>query len=175
MDYLCSMFSDRNRTVSFTGHRTYCGEADAALAGTLRQLYAEGYRVFVSGMAVGFDLAAAEAVLSLREACPQVRLVCAVPFEGQERRFPAAEKERYGRVRERADASVVVCGGYRPDCYARRNDYLADCASVLVAWYDGSAGGTRYTVRRALRSGREVRNLHPSARGAVRPEQGTLF
>ena len=175
MDYLCSMFSDRTRTVSFTGHRTYCGEADAALAETLRQLYAEGYRVFISGMAVGFDLAAAEAVLALREAYPEVRLVCAVPFEGQERRVPAAEKVRYGRVRERADASVVVCGGYRPDCYARRNDYLADRASVLVAWYDGSAGGTRYTVRRALRTGREVRNLHPSACEAAHPGQGTLF
>ena len=165
MDYLCSMFSDRTRTVSFTGHRTYCGEADAALAETLRQLYAEGYRVFISGMAVG----------ALREAYPEVRLVCAVPFEGQERRFPAAEKVRYGRVRERADASVVVCGGYRPDCYARRNDYLADRASVLVAWYDGSAGGTRYTVRRALRTGREVRNLHPSACEAAHPGQGMLF
>ena len=90
MDYLCSMFSDRTRTVSFTGHRTYCGEADAALAETLRQLYAEGYRVFISGMAVGFDLAAAEAVLALREAYPEVRLVCAVPFEGQGRRFPVS-------------------------------------------------------------------------------------
>lgn len=154
------MIYDPERTVSFTGHRTYCGQAAERLAATLEELYAEDYRVFISGMAVGFDLAAAEAVLALRDSCPEVRLVCAVPFEGQERRYPSGEKERYRRVRDCADECVVVCDGYRSDCYARRNDYLADQASVLVAWYDGSAGGTRYTFRRAVRRGLRIVSLY---------------
>ncbi len=154
------MNCDRSKTASFTGHRTYRDEAGAALAATVGELYAEGFRVFISGMAAGFDLAAAEAVLALRDSCPAIRLVCAVPFEGQERRYPAGEKERYRRVLERADERVVVCGGYRPDCYARRNDYLVDHASVLVSWYDGSAGGTRYTVRRAARRGLRILPLY---------------
>lgn len=50
-----------------------------------------------------------------------------------------------------------------------RNNCLVDRAALLVAWYDGSAGGTQYTVRRALMRGREVWNLHPAALVSVQP------
>lgn len=153
------MIYDRNHTASFTGHRTYRGEASEVLPGVLERLYSEDYRVFLSGMAVGFDLAAAEAVLSLRGQHTDVRLVCVVPFPGQERHFPLPDQERYRRLREWADETIVVCEAYHPGCYARRNDFLVDHASVLVAWYDGSAGGTRYTVRRGMRYGLQIENL----------------
>ena len=56
------MIPDPCTTVAFTGHRTYCGEAAAALAAAIRGLHAHGFRTFLCGMAVGFDLAAAEAL-----------------------------------------------------------------------------------------------------------------
>ena len=74
------MIADRRTSVAFTGHRTYRGAAADALRRTVGELYARGFRNFLSGMAVGFDLAAAEAVLELRERAPGVRLVAAVPF-----------------------------------------------------------------------------------------------
>ncbi len=153
------MTCERSHTAAFTGHRTYRGEAAEALAALLGELHAEGYRRFLCGMALGFDMAAAEAVLALRAAHPEVRLVCVVPFAGQDRRFPAVEQERYRRILEAADETVVLRDDYRPDCYARRNDCLTDGASVVVAWYDGSSGGTHYTVRRARRLGLRVLNL----------------
>jgi len=155
------------RVVSFTGHRTYDGSADGALDAKLSELYERGARVFMSGMAVGFDLAAAEAVLRLRNRYPEARLVCVVPFEGQESRFSAADRQRYARILAAADDRVTLCASYTPGCYARRNDYLVDRAGGLVAWYDGSPGGTRYTVRRALRRGREVVNLCTKAAGPL--------
>lgn len=153
------MTCERSHTAAFTGHRTYRGEAAEALAALLGDLHAEGYRRFLCGMALGFDMAAAEAVLALRAAHPEVRLVCVVPFAGQDRRFPAVERERYRRILEAADETVVLRDDYRPDCYARRNDRLTDGASAVVAWYDGSSGGTHYTVRRARRLGLRVLNL----------------
>ena len=69
------MIPDPCTTVAFTGHRTYCGEASAALAAAIRGLHAHGFRTFLCGMAVGFDLAAAEAVLELRDSLPGLRLV----------------------------------------------------------------------------------------------------
>ncbi len=134
------MTCERSHTAAFTGHRTYRGEAAEALASLLGDLHAEGYRRFLCGMALGFDMAAAEAVLALRAAHPEVRLVCVVPFAGQDRRFPAVEQERYRRILEAADETVVLRDDYRPDCYARRNDRLTDGASAVVAWYDGSSG-----------------------------------
>lgn len=89
-------------------------------------------------MAVGFDLAAAEAVLELRERVPGVRLVAAVPFRGQEMRFSPADRERFRRVLAEADSVEVLAPAYHRGCYAVRNDFLVDNARVLVAWYDGS-------------------------------------
>lgn len=61
------MTEDRLTTVAFTGHRTYDGQAAAALRATVGELYARGFRTFLCGMAMGFDLAAAEAVLACRD------------------------------------------------------------------------------------------------------------
>lgn len=169
------MTTDRTITAAFTGHRTYRGEGREALRHTVEELYVRGYRTFLSGMAVGFDLAAAEAVLELRARRPEVRLVAVIPFEGQERRFGPSERARFQRVRAAADRVVVLAPEYRRGCYAVRNDWLVDRSSCLVAWYDGSPGGTRYTVRRALARGCEVRNLHPAIRVAVSPVSPTLF
>ena len=56
------MIADSRTSVAFTGHRTYRGAAADALRRTVGELYARGFRNFLSGMAVGFDLAAAEAI-----------------------------------------------------------------------------------------------------------------
>lgn len=168
------MIEELGTTVSFTGHRTYRDEADALLRDTVRQLYARGMRTFLSGMALGFDLAAAEAVLACRAECAELRLVAVVPFEGQELRYPETERQRFRRIVAAADEAVTLARGYHRGCYAVRNNYLVDRAALLVAWYDGSEGGTRYTVRRALACDREVWNLHPSAQLVVQPFP-TLF
>lgn len=169
------MIPTEHSAVAFTGHRTYCGEADAELRDTVVRLYARGMRTFLSGMAVGFDLAAAEAVLDCRSQCPGMRLVCVVPFEGQAARYSSADRERFDRICAAADACVVLAQTYHRGCYSRRNDYLVAHAAMLVAWYDGAPGGTQYTLRRALDRGREVWNLHPAARICVQPVPNTLF
>lgn len=207
------MIEDRLTTVAFTGHRTYDDEAAAALRAAVGELYARGFRTFLCGMAVGFDLAAAEAVLACRDCgigtappesyasrpfsvpgfspasadspdspdshsprnpMPGLRLVAVIPFRGQESRFSAADRERFRRVLDAADRSVMLSPSYHAGCYAVRNNYLVDHAALLVAWYDGSPGGTHYTVRRALARGLEFVNLH-SHPAALRQAEPTLF
>ena len=284
------MTEDRLTTVAFTGHRTYDGQAAAALRATVGELYARGFRTFLCGMAMGFDLAAAEAVLACRDSqtasalspaaasaaafpsaaasaavppasalspaaassaafpsvaasaavppasvfspaaasaavppasvfspaaasaaafpsvaasaavspasafspavdsvsaffpephsphmpMPGLRLVAVIPFRGQESRFPAADRERFRRVLAAADHSVTLSPSYHAGCYAVRNNYLVEHAALLVAWYDGSPGGTHYTVRRALGRGLEFINLHPHP-AALRQAEPTLF
>ena len=120
------------------------------------------------------NLAAAEAVLELRGSLPGLRLVAVVPFGGQEARFSHADRARYRAAMASADDAVVLSPVYRAGCYAVRNNYLVDHASLLVAWYDGSPGGTRHTVSRALRRGLEFVNLHPQRAGVALTEP-TLF
>ena len=151
--------------VAFTGHRHYRGEAGETLSQTLETLYSREFRTFLCGMALGFDLAVAEAVLQLRRRHPDVRLVAVVPFRGQAGSYGAFDWQRYLSLLAAADEMICLSENYRPGCYRIRNDWMVEHASLLVTWYDGSAGGTRYTVRRAMRLGRELVHLHPSMAG----------
>lgn len=169
------MNADIRTTVAFTGHRTYGGTAGASLAAAVERAFARGYRTFLSGMAMGFDLAAAEAVLAFRAEHPCVRLVAVIPFRGQETRFPELEQARFRAVEAASDETVVLSEVFHRGCYAVRNRYLVDNASLVVAWYDGSPGGTQYTLRRAFGRNCEVWNLHPSAALAIRPADPKLF
>ena len=66
--YFYGMTGELNTVVCFSGHRRYAAAPDdeERLFRAVEAAYGEGYRVFISGMAPGFDLAAAEAVVRLR-------------------------------------------------------------------------------------------------------------
>lgn len=151
---------ERCTSAAFTGHRTYDGSRDEELRASVRRLYARGIRTFLTGMAQGFDLAAGECVVSLREEMPDLRLVCAVPFAGHGRGMTDAVRARYDALLAAADEVLTLLPSYNVRAYHVRNDFLVDHASYVVAYFDGSKGGTHYTVRRALRSGLTVENLY---------------
>ena len=154
------MNSRRNITVAFTGHRTYCGEANSDLRQTILKLCEEGFTRFLCGMAWGFDLAAGEAVAEAKKHCSEIELVAVVPYDGFEGLFHGDDAEQYGRVMAAADEVVVVSEQGGDAAFRRRNDYLVDNASIVVAWFDGvPRGGTAYTVRRARHSRLPVVNL----------------
>ena len=48
---------------------------------------------------------------------------------------------------------------YVPGCMQRRNRYLVDHASLLIAAYDGSSGGTRNTIQYAISRGLDIVDL----------------
>lgn len=47
------------------------------------ELYGKGYKAYYTGMANGFDMIAAEAVLQVREEYGDIVLIAAVPFRKQ--------------------------------------------------------------------------------------------
>lgn len=154
------MNSRRNITVAFTGHRTYCGEANSDLHQTILKLSEEGFTRFLCGMAWGFDLAAGEAVAEAKKHCSEIELVAVVPYDGFGSLFRGDDAVQYGRVMAAADEVVVVSEQGGDAAFRRRNDYLVDNASIVVAWFDGvPRGGTAYTVRRARHSRLPVVNL----------------
>ena len=147
--------------VAFTGHRTYRSEADEELRQLLEELYAAGARRYLCGMAWGFDLSAGEAVVQHKLLHEDVELVAVEPFAEFRSLFRGEDAERYDALIEVADRRVVV-GENNVGAYMRRNDYLVDHSSLVVAWWDGRRdGGTAYTALRARRKGREVVNLYP--------------
>ena len=161
------MICDRKYSVAFTGHRamTYAaGDSAGALRGrldaTLQELYARGARTLYSGMAEGFDLLAARAVLDLQRQHSDVQLVAAVPFRGHGRSFSAVVQRDYEQILHSANRVEVLAEEYSRECFLHRDDYMVERSAAVVAWFDGRAGGTAYTVARARSLGCEVINLY---------------
>ena len=146
--------------VAFTGHRSYNHEACDALCRWVERLYAEGARTFRVGMAEGFDLAAAEAVLALKESHDDIVLEAYIPYPRFAGRFSAVDYSRYRRIFERCGKVVYASESYHTAVFRLRNDMLVDGARVVVAWWSGRASGTGYTVGRGHRSGCRIVNLY---------------
>lgn len=153
-------------TCCFSGHRPprlpwgsqesdpRCLELKARLAQALAEAYDEGYRHFLCGMAQGTDLYFCQAVLDLRRVHPEITLEAAIPFTGQADRWPAADRQRRQALLDQCDLETVVQHTYSPGCMNRRNRYMVDRASLLIAVYDGiPQGGTLNTLAYAMRKG----------------------
>lgn len=111
--------------------------------------------VVISGMALGWDQALAQAALNLK-----LPLVAAVPFKGQELAWPQASQEAYHKLLDQASSVVYVSDpGYAPWKMQRRNEWMVDQAGVVLAMWNGSAGGTANCIRYAEAQGVPVVNL----------------
>lgn len=145
--------------VAFTGHRPdkLGGYKSNPLQSWVRRqirihLEALAPSGAISGMALGVDQWAAEELLLLG-----VPFVAAVPFVGQEARWPSESQERYRDLLARAFRVVHVS----PPPYAAwkmqvRNQWMVNHCAKLIAVWDGSSGGTSNCVSYAERKiGRE--------------------
>lgn len=161
--------------VSFTGHRPEKiarwsedpkgVEADIRrkVAARILELVGEGATEFASGMAPGFDLWAADELLRLRQeglVGEDVRLTLLIPYPHFERSFEPSVRELYQSIVVRANGIFFVGDQFSQGCFQRRNMALVERADVVVAYYsDGTKGGTRYTLKLALKKGVRVENL----------------
>lgn len=163
----------RYESCCFTGHRPeklpwgkeesdpHCICLKERLAQALEEAYRDGYRHFICGMARGADFYFCEAVLALRKRHPEVRLEAAIPCEEQAARWSDGERERYFSLVEQCDVETMVQPHYDRGCMLRRDRYMVDHAERIIAVYDGTLGGTMYTVTYALKRGLELVILPP--------------
>lgn len=154
---------DKSKTVAFTGHRhinTDVSVLKEKLAEVVHQQYNNGYRAFITGGAMGFDLLAAEVVLELQQVFSDIQLLCATPYCGHHLYFKEEDKQRYINIADKATTNILLSAYYYKDCFLHRNDYMLAHCSLLVAYYNQSIrSGTGYTVRRANRNNTPIINL----------------
>lgn len=161
----------RQESCCFTGHRPgklpwgfdetdrRCLALKERIADAVEAAYQEGFRHFLCGMAMGCDLYFCEAVLALRERYPEVTVEAAVPCPTQADTWPADQQARYRRLLAACDLETMVSAQYTASCMQRRDRYMVDHAALLIAAFDGSPGGTRYTVQYALGRGLDIVDL----------------
>ncbi len=157
----------------FTGHRPSklpwgenesdpaCLALKARLFDVLSSLYASGIHHFICGMAAGCDMYFCEAAVALRDEHDDVTIEAAIPCEGQADRWAPEQRSRYFRLVALCDYTTLIGREYTDTCMEKRNRYMVDNASVVVAVYDGRQGGTASTIAYAAKKGREIIELRP--------------
>ena len=153
----------QEKTCCFTGHRELPEEQlpqlKQALFKVIVRLASQGVTRFACGGALGFDTLAAQMVLMVKEAFPQIELLLILPCKTQEKYWPKEDQEIYREILARADRVVFVSETYIQGCMQKRNRLLVEGSSVCVCYCTKKQGGTFYTVRYARQKGLDLINL----------------
>ena len=146
----------RMHRACFTGHRpeklTRHEEViKKDLEKEIRQAVADGLNVFITGMARGVDIWAAQIVLQLRGEGYGIRLICACPYDGFETGWSQEWQRQYKEILSAADLVKYVCGGYSRSCFQIRNEWMVNHSARVIAVFNGEKSGTKNTIDYALR------------------------
>lgn len=130
-----------------------------------------GYKSFISGLAVGTDLWAAEYILEKKRGKNDICLIGAMPYLRHSERFGSSYKRLLTKVEHGADKLVVTNtdpdvtygksrsgGNTSPELYRTRNYFMVDNSSAVLAFYNESSftSGTYQTLNYAARTGRKI-------------------
>ena len=148
----------------FTGHRPeklqYSErEIKLLLEKAIDDAIAAGYVTFITGMAPGTDIWAAEIVLEKKKYNSALHLICAVPHPGFEKRKSKYEEERYMNIISNADCVRIICKYYFKACYQQRNEFMVNHSSLVIAVWNGMVSGTKNCIDYAKRKGVKVINV----------------
>jgi len=112
--------------------------------------------IIISGMALGWDQALAQAALAL-----DFKVWAYVPFLGQESKWPQEIQDHYKLMLSYCD-KVKYCSepGYSAMKMQIRNAMMVDDADSILAYYNGTPGGTQNCINYANAKGKPVINLY---------------
>lgn len=141
----------RKHRCCFTGHRPEkLGISEQQLRPLLEaaicQAIQDGFITFITGMAKGVDLIAAEIVLEKRSRNPQIRLIAALPYPDFGRHWGGGWTERFQKVLAQVDLVHCTSKIFSYAAYQYRNQWMVDHAALVIAVFNGEAGGTRNTL-----------------------------
>lgn len=160
------------KSMFFTGHRPAYDQLDIAhpqrqeirkhLLPILYRAHLFGnFSTFYTGMAQGFDMDAALAVIAMREEFKEgIYIVAALPFDGYTEGWSEATMQVYREILEQCDQVVKISApGYEKKKYQLRNMWMVDQSQEGICLWRGGDGGTRNTIRYALQQKKRVINL----------------
>lgn len=144
-----------------TGHRKLPRDKIELIRHSLRQeiiaAVKDGYTRFLSGFADGADLLFADAVVELSQLYGHISLEAVLPYKGRLRNPDTEFQRLIGACRKISWMQEE----YSKYSFHQRNRVLVNASSLVIAVYDGSSGGTGYTVNYARKQGREIHIIHP--------------
>jgi uncharacterized phage-like protein YoqJ len=112
--------------------------------------------LMISGMALGVDTIWAK--LAIKNGIP---LTAAVPFQGQESKWPNRAQVEYLKLIYYAQVEVICQGFYAAWKMQKRNEWMVDRCDLLIAVWDGSKGGTGNCVEYARKVNKKIIVIDP--------------
>ncbi len=156
---------DKSKTVCFSGHRQEKLPDNGNLRSTkmkaiLSMLYYEiyqsiedGYETFIAGGSRGIDLMAAELVYQFIHQGKKIRLVTAMPHPDFGNNFKGDDLFMRGNALIESELVINVSDKCHEGCYSKRNKFMVDHSSRLIAVVSDWQSGTGQTIRYAQQSG----------------------
>ena len=111
--------------------------------------------IIISGFALGFDIAMAEAAIN-----NNISVVAAIPFVGQEKHWTKSQQTKYHRLLEKSEKVIVSEGGYSAAKMIIRNQFIVNFSDEMFCLWNGDEKtGTGNAVTLAMKQGKNVKNL----------------
>lgn len=164
MGKICCFTGHRPKKFSFRYNENHpdCRKLKNLLREEIEKAIQNGYDYFISGMALGVDMWAAEIVLELQEKYPHIRLEAAIPCANQERMWPSRSQQRYNQIKQKAQVLHFVSSeAYQRELMLKRDDYMVKKSDLLIAVYDGTPGGTGHTFKQAKKKPMNIVRINP--------------
>ena len=157
------MIIDKIKTCAFTGHRILGEDYNKTeLERIIKGLIEGGFTTFLVGMALGFDTECFKLLEKYRESYP-IKIIACIPCRTQAYKFSVLQKAEYEKMLLSADEKVYVSEEYTKTCMFKRNMFMVDSASVLVAYLNSDRGGTFQTVNYAKRKNVQIIFINKTA------------
>lgn len=121
-----------------------------------------GKSIFLNGCMSGFDILAGETVLKIRQYRPEIVCVTVAPFRidfFENANWTPEWKRRALGVYLQSNLSFSLSENYRKGIYYERDRFLVDHSSLLICYYAGTGGGTKYTLDYAQQNSVLIQNV----------------
>lgn len=141
----------RKHRCCFTGHRPEKlavpeERLAALLEAEIKKAIDQQFTTFITGMAKGVDLVAAEIVLRLRERDSRIKLIAALPYPDFGLHWSDGWTERFQAVLSAADLKRCICPRFSYSAYQARNEWMVNHSGLVIAVFSGERGGTKNTL-----------------------------
>lgn len=111
----------------------------------------------ISGMALGIDTLFSLTCLELN-----VPLIAAIPCRGQEKLWTNKSQRLYNEILDKAHVVNVLSPMYTKECMQKRNEWMVDKSTKVLAVWDGSSGGTGNCVKYAESLNKAIIRINPN-------------
>jgi len=145
-----------SRACAISGHRVLDKNLKKEQVKELiNKIIEKEFDTFLVGMALGFDTLCFNILEDIRKIKP-INIIACIPCVEQPEKFNEKQREEYFRMLDSADQKIYVSKNYSSKCMQKRNEFMVDNSSILLAYCIREYGGTANTIKYAIKKDKPI-------------------